>query len=108
MRITELFSEPVQSTVRNALEAATLGQAILHTYLSRRRSRRSRKGGTCEEGQDAAVTASRREGASAPSDTHAPLPSAVARDPVPARHRAIDPANSKRDSADTGCRDSGG
>lgn len=80
MRMTELFSEPVQSTVRNALEAATLAQTILQTYLSRRRER---KGGTCEGGRDAAATASRCDGASAPSDTHAPLPSTVARDPVP-------------------------
>jgi hypothetical protein len=102
MRITDLFSEPVQSTVRNALEAATLGQAIMHAYLSRRRSR---KEGTCEGRRDAVAAASRRDGTSAPSDTHVPLPSAVTRDPVPARHRVIDPANPKRDIADTGCRD---
>lgn len=102
MRITELFSDPVQSTVRNALEAATLAQAIMQAYLSRRRER---KEGTCEGRRDAVAAASRHNGASAPSDTHVPLPSAVTRDPVPARHRVTDPANPKRDSTHTGCRD---
>lgn len=124
MRITDLFSEPVQTTVRNALEATALAQAILHTYLVRRRRSRhrardphpaaghehgeeprelQRKEGTCG-GRDAVAAASRHQGASAPRDTHAPLLSALTRDPVPAKHRVTDSDTPKRDSVDTTCR----
>jgi hypothetical protein len=127
MRITDLFSEPVQSTVRNALEATALAQAILHTYLARRRRSRHltqdphpaagheygegpqkllRKEGTYGEREPVAA-ASRHQGASAPRDTHAPLLSALTRDPVPAKHRVTEPATPKRDSADTDCRGHG-
>jgi hypothetical protein len=124
MRITDLFGEPVQSTVRNALEATTLAQAILHTYLARRRRsrhraqdplpagghehgegppERERKEGT-RGGRDAVAAASRHQGASAPRDTHAPLLSTLTRDPVPGKHRATESATPKRDSVDTACR----
>jgi hypothetical protein len=124
MRITDLFSEPVQSTVRNALEATALAQAFLHTYLARRRRSRhraqdphpagghehgegpeklQRKEGPCG-GRDAVAAASRHQGASAPRDTHAPLLSTLTRDPVLAKHRVTDSDTPKRDSADTACR----
>jgi len=64
VRITDFFSEPVQSTLRNALEAISLAQPIVHSYLSRRRSRHrkaspARRGGTCVV-RDAVTAASRR------------------------------------------------
>jgi hypothetical protein len=43
MWITDFFSEPGQSILRNALETATLVQAIIQAYLSRRREQRREK-----------------------------------------------------------------
>src|SRR5580698_1888941 len=113
--ITDFFSDPGQSALRNALEAASLILAILHSHPSRRRAKRRerKRRGAAEhgrepeqaagEGRDAVTAASRvpRQGASAPGDTHAPLLSAVTRDPVPATHRGNDPATSHSDSANT-------
>jgi hypothetical protein len=45
MWISIFFSESGQSVVRNALEAASLAQAILHSHASRWRSRSRRETG---------------------------------------------------------------
>jgi hypothetical protein len=109
MWITGFFGEPEQTILRNALEAASLIEAILHSHASRLRSRRhaeeSKKGK--KSGRRAGRGGGRapREGASAPDDAHAPLLSAVRRDPVPATHRGIDPFTSHSDSKVTPCRD---
>ena len=69
--ITDFFSEPGQSALRNALEAASLILAILHSHPSRRRAKRRerKRRGAAEhgrepeqaagEGRDAVTAASR-------------------------------------------------
>jgi hypothetical protein len=107
MWVTDFFSASDQSTMRNALETVSLVQGIVHSYSSWRRERRQQKRRRRNSGNSATEGAGRgagrvpRKGASAPSDAHAPLLSAVTRDPVPATHRGVDPATSNSDSADT-------
>jgi hypothetical protein len=112
MWITYFFSEPGQALVRNILESVSLVQAILHSYSSWRHSRARHEHGhehedEQEDEREGSERAGRggvrvpRKGASAPGDTHAPLLSAVRRDPVPATRRDIYPANPHSDSAST-------
>lgn len=104
MLITDIFSESDQSMLRNALDTVSLVQAILHSYSCWRRDRKraerrreTGKGARKRAGRDSGRAP--RKGASAPNDAHAPLLSAVTPDPVPTRHRGIDPATSHSDSA---------
>ena len=52
--ITDFFSEPGQSALRNTLEAASLILAILHSHSSRRRAKRRKRvrRGTAEHGKE--------------------------------------------------------
>jgi hypothetical protein len=52
MWISIFFSESGQSVVRNALEAASLVQAVLHSHASRWRSRPQRKNGRRGKAED--------------------------------------------------------